>query len=95
MKYFRTLGNWDYYKNILKSMLDTVTITDLLMKVAPIVRANSINNVKRSDPIVKIFTPDGIKYYENTDYSNYAEIPSLLVQLDDETPKEYKERQRN
>ena len=95
MKYFIALGNWDYYRNILNSMLDTVTIRDLLMKIAPTVRDNSVNNVKRSDPIIKVFTKDGIIYYENIGYSSYAEIPSLLNQLDDETSREYKERQRN
>ena len=95
MKYFRTLGNWDYYKNILNSMLDTVTVRDLLMKVAPTVRASSINNVKRSDPIIKVFTNEGVKYYENIGYSSYEEIPSLLFSSDDETSREYKERQRN
>jgi hypothetical protein len=65
MKYFRYLGNKDYNpEKMLESMLDTITITDLLLKVAPIVRVNSINRVKRSEPIVKILTDEGIKYYD-------------------------------
>jgi hypothetical protein len=96
MKYFRYLGNKDYNpEKMLESMLDTITITDLLLKVAPIVRVNSINRVKRSEPIVKILTDEGIKYYENIGYSNYIEMPSLLVTINGETTKEYKERQRN
>lgn len=94
MKYLRYLGKQDYYNYILEEMRNNVTLTDLLRKAAPIVSENSINKVKRSDPIVMAFTRTGIQYYENVGYSEYKPLEKTLVEVNGETKKEFNHRQR-
>lgn len=96
MKYLRYLGDQDYHERILQEIKDSVTLTDLLAKVAPTVSYVSINKVRRSDPIIKTFSQEfGIVYYENVGYSNYEPIPSFTIPIEGETMKDYKRRQRN
>lgn len=96
MKYLRFLGREDYTERILKRLKKSVLLKDILLKLAPQVSKDTIGKIKRSDPYIKIFDPNtGYIYYENTTYSNYKQIPRLLVKRADELDKEYVVRQRN
>ena len=83
VRYLTNLGNEDYSKRLLDKITSSVTLTDLLMKVAPLVsRKDSI----RQEPFVKVLVPDkGYQFFEKT-YRGYNGDPiDLLLEIPGES----------
>lgn len=94
MNYLKTLGEWDYNKSLFNKIISSVTLSDLLMKVAPLV--GRIDNT-RQEPFVKMLVPGkGYQYIEKVGRNyNTANPIELLLEIPGELPNKTLERQIN
>ena len=90
-RYLINLGEEDYTKQLLNKITSSVTLTDLLQKIAPTL--SRIDNSKQ-DPFIKVLDPNkGYVYYEKTS-AKYSTTPvDLLIPIPGELYNQTIERQ--
>ena len=87
-KQLKTLGDWDYYKNSINQLMDDITLTDLLIKIAPTVSIEST----RQEPIIIVYNPEkGFVIKEKKGFA-YQEISNLVIPIEGESLSQQEER---
>ena len=77
----KSLGEQDYYKYNLSSLLKDVTLFDLMIKIAPIVSSE----VGRQEPVIIVYGSNGYIVKEKTGYNSYTDRLKLVIPIDDES----------
>lgn len=90
-RYLINLGEEDYNKQLYDKIISSVTLTDLLQKIAPLLSRVDDN---RQEPFIKVLDPNqGYVFYEKTS-KNYSRNPiDLLVPIPGELYNQAIERQ--
>lgn len=77
----KSLGEQDYYKYNLSSLLKDVTLFDLMIKIAPIVSSE----IGRQEPVIIVYGSNGYIVKEKTGYNSYTDRLKLVIPIDDES----------
>lgn len=84
----KTLGDQDYYKNSINQLLEDITLTDLLIKIAPTVSIES----NRQEPIIIVYDSEkGFTIKEKKGFS-YQAITNLVIPIEGEPLSQQEER---
>lgn len=84
----KALGDEDYYKTSLSDLLQNVTLTDLLIKIAPVVSVES----NRQEPFIIVYSPtEGFVIKEKKGWG-YSAFVNLVIPIEGESVIQQEER---
>ena len=91
VQYLVNLGEEDFTKRLESKIISSVTLTDLLTKIAPLV--GKVDDT-RQEPFIKILVPGkGYQFFEKIGHSYSKNSIDLLLPISGETYNEIMERQ--
>lgn len=74
----KSLGEQDYYKYNLSSLLKDVTLFDLMVKIAPIVSST----IGRQEPVIISHDNNGYVVKEKVGFNSYQDVVKLVIPID-------------